>query len=521
MYWLQNIGPALLASLWQSAIAYTVLFAFRRSQLTSPDKSYLLGIALQYVLMGLFLCNIFSNGSASSNIMPQISYPIKNIFSNNYISYTYIILLLLNTFVFIYKSVHSNREIRLQSTHTTEIPNLLYKLTETWKTKLGIRRPIRLVIQQSVVTPFTKGFLKPVILLPLSALNGLESKQMEAVLLHELWHIKRHDYLFLLLQLCLEKIMYFNPFYLLIGKAIHEDRELSCDTKSIKTSNLNSIDYIESLLYFSKKGNGLVPSSGTLSLTGKPNSELVNRAAFLLENRKNRTFQASFGMNILAVGALVLSILSTGKLPQADLLEKAGNMSAPSNANYTMTTSPELEKTVPPINIANNPVKEKIETKSIVNKEVTTSNRKKSNTKTKQKKLQTLAVPATLDANTTDDETARNNQSTFARLANYIQPSDLNEYIHFKPLRINANKAVFVAGVSNQDDLEQLFIQVANNINKHFNIESSSFQYSAFIDNNQLIEQNTIELKSTDYRFILVKTTEKIYLAITPRKPNV
>ncbi len=249
MYWLQNIGPALLASLWQSAIAYILLFAVRRSVHTTPNKTYILGISLQYILVGIFLYNVFGSSYAESNIASFYHINLLNkLILNNYISNTYISLLILNTAYFGINTLRSQRE---NVSKNNIVPDTLYQSIDYWKNKIGIQRSLKVVVQESVLTPFTKGFLKPTIVLPLSFINGLGTQQMEAILLHELWHIKRLDYLFLLIQICLEKIMYFNPFFLLIGKAIHEDRELSCDINTINSNNLKSINYIESLLFFS------------------------------------------------------------------------------------------------------------------------------------------------------------------------------------------------------------------------------------------------------------------------------
>ena len=61
-------------------------------------------------------------------------------------------------------------------------------------------------------SPVTIGFLKPIILLPVAALNSLTPQQVEAVLLHELSHIRRYDYLINLVITLVHTLFYFNPF---------------------------------------------------------------------------------------------------------------------------------------------------------------------------------------------------------------------------------------------------------------------------------------------------------------------
>src|SRR5262249_683150 len=93
-------------------------------------------------------------------------------------------------------------------------------LVTYWRKYLGIARPVRLFISERVNVPVMLGALKPVILLPLATVNHLSTEQVEAILLHELAHIKRHDYLLNMLQVALETILFFNPFVWLISRTI-------------------------------------------------------------------------------------------------------------------------------------------------------------------------------------------------------------------------------------------------------------------------------------------------------------
>lgn len=95
--------------------------------------------------------------------------------------------------------------------------------------QLGIHRSPRLFASFRVTTPMVIGALRPVILLPVSALTQLSPSQLEAILLHELAHIKRHDYLLNLFQTVMETLLCFNPFSWLIGVGIRRERELCCD----------------------------------------------------------------------------------------------------------------------------------------------------------------------------------------------------------------------------------------------------------------------------------------------------
>ena len=77
--------------------------------------------------------------------------------------------------------------------------------------RLAVTRPVRLLESALVKTPMAIGVLKPVILMPVGVINGLSPAEVEAILAHELAHIRRSDYLFNIFQSILEVLYYFNP----------------------------------------------------------------------------------------------------------------------------------------------------------------------------------------------------------------------------------------------------------------------------------------------------------------------
>jgi bla regulator protein BlaR1 len=88
---------------------------------------------------------------------------------------------------------------------------------ENLKVKLRISKSVRLHVSEKLLVPFTAGFLKPIILFPLASINQLSVEQVEAILLHELAHIKRHDYLLNILQRVMEIVLFFNPIIWLVA----------------------------------------------------------------------------------------------------------------------------------------------------------------------------------------------------------------------------------------------------------------------------------------------------------------
>lgn len=100
-----------------------------------------------------------------------------------------------------------------------------------------------------ITVPMVIGFLKPVVLVPLGMLANLPAAQIEAILLHELAHIRRRDYLVNLLQIFCENVFFFNPAILWISKLIREEREHCCDDLAISVMQ-NKTSFIHALVSF-------------------------------------------------------------------------------------------------------------------------------------------------------------------------------------------------------------------------------------------------------------------------------
>jgi len=99
--------------------------------------------------------------------------------------------------------------------------------------QVGIKRTVRLHVSRFVNSPLTIGFIKPIILVPAGFLSNLPPAQIEAVLLHELGHIRRYDYLLNLLQSTIKTVLFFHPVIHIICKMIDTDREKACDDLAV------------------------------------------------------------------------------------------------------------------------------------------------------------------------------------------------------------------------------------------------------------------------------------------------
>jgi beta-lactamase regulating signal transducer with metallopeptidase domain len=114
-------------------------------------------------------------------------------------------------------------------------------LSEAWRTRahtlahrLRVTRPVQIVESAVVNVPMVIGWLRPVILLPGAALTGLSPGQLEAVIAHELAHIRRHDYLVNVLQTTVETLLFYHPASWWIAHRIRVEREHCCDDVAVE-----------------------------------------------------------------------------------------------------------------------------------------------------------------------------------------------------------------------------------------------------------------------------------------------
>ncbi|HSU28269.1 MAG TPA: M56 family metallopeptidase, partial [Chitinophagaceae bacterium] len=122
----------------------------------------------------------------------------------------------------------------------------------------------------------------PVILVPLAAINNLSTQQLEAVLLHELSHIRRYDYLFNLIINFIQSVLYFNPFVKALVKTVEREREKSCDEMVIQFE-YDPHGYASALLILERKNEFTKPLA--VAASGKKN-DLLHRVELILGIRK-------------------------------------------------------------------------------------------------------------------------------------------------------------------------------------------------------------------------------------------
>jgi beta-lactamase regulating signal transducer with metallopeptidase domain len=125
---------------------------------------------------------------------------------------------------------------RLRASGTRPAPAEWRATLDRLVRRMGVLRPVRLLVSARVETPSVLGWLRPVILAPVGALTGLPADHVEALLAHELAHILRNDYMVNLLQGIAEAALFYHPAVWWVSRQIRTERELCCDDLAVAAS---------------------------------------------------------------------------------------------------------------------------------------------------------------------------------------------------------------------------------------------------------------------------------------------
>jgi D-alanyl-D-alanine endopeptidase (penicillin-binding protein 7) len=125
--------------------------------------------------------------------------------------------------------------VRLSLSKTTPLDVAwIHQMVLSLSEKLSLSRLPSVRISAAAISPYTVGVIKPLIVFPAALLARLSAAEVEAILAHELAHIKRFDYLANMIQMVVESLLFFHPGVWLISHLVRHERELSCDDMALE-----------------------------------------------------------------------------------------------------------------------------------------------------------------------------------------------------------------------------------------------------------------------------------------------
>ena len=246
----QVIGVAIIHSMWQGLFIYLflrlVMLSFHSMSAKAKHNIAFLSLFAAttwfiYTLTGEIRVYqwVELKTHDTVNILPAIlgmplHLPHTTSFSSRYY-YTiegllpYITLIYVGGLIFNTSKLILNRRKLNEIKQTVSIDIYLMRKVSEFAEKLDIERRVSFGLSTLVDVPCMFGHIKPFILLPMSITTNLSTEEIEAILMHELAHIKRNDYLTNLLQQAMSVLLFFNPFAQLINRIINRERENACD----------------------------------------------------------------------------------------------------------------------------------------------------------------------------------------------------------------------------------------------------------------------------------------------------
>jgi beta-lactamase regulating signal transducer with metallopeptidase domain/protocatechuate 3,4-dioxygenase beta subunit len=187
-------------------------------------------------------------------------------------------------------------------------------MTERLTRRLGLARTPTVLQSLLADTPMVIGWLRPIVLIPIAALSGLTPQQLEAVLAHELAHVRRYDYLVNLFQVAAETLLFYHPAVWFVSRRIRLEREQCCDDVALSVCQ-DRWAYASSLAALEEVR---LVGSPALAASGSGGSQLLTRVRRVLgigDDPARPGARATAAILVLLSAAITAAGLS-GKSPQ-------------------------------------------------------------------------------------------------------------------------------------------------------------------------------------------------------------
>jgi len=292
MQLLSNIPNALINNIGFMAILYLMYECVKWMGKMKPGQLFITAGTIQAISLVQFLITVFYPNSFSLLLINAKIATIAIPFNNNGIQWltliglTYCLMLIyfLARIIFQFKYINGLKKSANFSQSNFLINTLPPQvLKKTANIKIGLSNQID--------APITFGWLNPIVLLPIAICNQLTTKEIETILMHEIAHILRKDYIINIIISLNQTILFFNPFSILLNKEMSLQREIACDLMVIK-NNPEKVEYMNALLKIAEHVNKRIQKNTTLAIgiLGSQ-SELLKRIQYFNNIKTNTSKQ--------------------------------------------------------------------------------------------------------------------------------------------------------------------------------------------------------------------------------------
>ncbi|MFT7157777.1 MAG: TonB-dependent SusC/RagA subfamily outer membrane receptor [Parvicella sp.] len=193
---------------------------------------------------------------------------------------------------------------KLRTSGLGSVPEEWELKMEEWGAKLGIKKLPSFHTSLLVTSPIAFGYLKPMILFPLGMFTSMPVQHLDAMLMHELIHVKNADYITNLFLSVVEILLFFNPVVWWLSGLIRAEMEHRCDDMAVVMTG-NKTNYAYALVAMQE--NKIFQKSELALGMAKSNSQLTQRVNRLFGSNGGKTI--SYGRPLISFVVLVASVL--------------------------------------------------------------------------------------------------------------------------------------------------------------------------------------------------------------------
>jgi beta-lactamase regulating signal transducer with metallopeptidase domain len=191
---------------------------------------------------------------------------------------------------------------RLVRRDISPVSHAIEVLAKRVAARLDVGRVVRVFESSAVTVPMMVGWVRPVVLMPVAALAGLTTMQIEALIAHELAHVRRLDYLVNLLQSAVETLLFYHPAVWWLSRQIRIEREHCCDDLAVEVCD--RLEYVTALTTLASMATPRLALAAT-------DGSLVRRVRRLLDQGTPEQGAAS-GWIAAVLGVLILAAVPAG-----------------------------------------------------------------------------------------------------------------------------------------------------------------------------------------------------------------
>lgn len=337
---IKAIGWSILHSLWQGAIIYAVLFiVLMAAPKLSARLKHNLAFGSLFLIFASFCFTFFSvfklpvaSTTAATLIINQQAFlelsKLGNSINLKTEAYFPMVVAIYGVGIILQLIILLSGYLKLKqlkSANTITVPAHWKAIFELTISQLKINKTVKFYLSPKVNVPLVIGFFKPVVLFPIALATQLDAQQVEAILIHELSHIRRNDYLINLVKTCIETLLFFNPFVWLTTKFIHIEREHACDDLVVNFTG-TPVTYAHALLKLELLKDKQSP---VLSLAATGNNQHLYQRIKRITDMKTNYINAKQQFFILGLAiATVVSLAWMSPEKASAKTKKASSLSA-------------------------------------------------------------------------------------------------------------------------------------------------------------------------------------------------